>query len=194
MNTKRRKKSNANRQLKQKKIIRCKLFMKPVFENDSCSKFGSFIDSANGLIVGVLLFISIGIGLFTHPDPSLNSISVALLHSEVEPRLYLLLGGLASSMSVLGYSIASGLSREVFGVKRLEVSLRPNGVLGRCFDVLYRANHVIASNRMPIALFAAIFGFLSLYVFIFAIIYVAAFVALLISIISIGRKYETSQR
>ena len=39
MNTKRRKKSNANRELKQKKIIRCKLFMKPVFENDSCSKF-----------------------------------------------------------------------------------------------------------------------------------------------------------
>jgi len=39
MNQRRKNRTNRNREIKQKKIIRCKLFMKPVFENESCSKF-----------------------------------------------------------------------------------------------------------------------------------------------------------
>lgn len=47
MNRKRKKKSNQNRELKQKNIIRCKLLMKPVFENESCSKFVKGKDKEN---------------------------------------------------------------------------------------------------------------------------------------------------
>lgn len=39
MHSRKKKKTNTNRELKQKKIIRCKLFMKPVFESDFCSEF-----------------------------------------------------------------------------------------------------------------------------------------------------------
>jgi hypothetical protein len=35
----RRRRPNKNKESKQKNIIRCKQFMKPVFDMDSCSKF-----------------------------------------------------------------------------------------------------------------------------------------------------------
>jgi len=36
---KRNRKTNNNRQIKNKKVIRCKIKMSPVFESDTCEKF-----------------------------------------------------------------------------------------------------------------------------------------------------------
>jgi len=65
--------------------------------NDSCSKYGEFLDAFDGIVVSELLFLSAGIGVFRYPDSSLNSlIRFFSLVVTVDKSAFLVLGALSS--------------------------------------------------------------------------------------------------
>lgn len=150
---------------------------------NSCSRYGAFLDFLSGSVIAPLLFISIGIGLFRHPDPVMNSLASNLSVLDIN-SIFLFLGTWTALACVLSQFI-----RDEF-VRTLSINLR---VLQAQRKTALYYLEIIAHNLfclsgvlMPLVLLGAIFSFLSTVILAWALINTGYFVSLLILLLKKG--------
>lgn len=133
---------------------------------DSCTSYGAFLDSLNTGIMSTLIFLCAGVGAFQHPDLCLNSI----LGMTIDRSLFLFLGGWSSSFYLLT-SLTAKEFQELF-------SQDSSGRVGRMRrSIIKNPLHKLRANIsnlgglvLPILLLAIILNFLSVFVFLWALI------------------------
>lgn len=157
--------------------------------NDSVSETGEFVEHLCGFVVGIVAFASIGIGLFHHPDSVLNSIANYLFNVDVASWVYLVLGGLTALAIAMPAFFTHYLEGKKFPLAVRTVT-RSKGIAGRCSSVLHRIYTFIVWHRMTFILLGAVFKFLSIVLFIFAVVYSCSFVAGLVGKYMIKKTVE----
>lgn len=155
---------------------------------DTCSKYGAFADSTNGAIIGTLLFLCVGIGVFNHPDPYLNTFIRYFWGIDIDRSTFLILGGFASSMSILASYVVT-LFAAKFSIEQVSIAVVPETKKGRqLYSIPSKVAHNIIVNRITILLLAAILGAMSLFIMIYAIVYTCSFIVGFIQISRTARK------
>ena len=152
----------------------------------SSSRYGDFLDNLNTTIMSALLFTSVGVGAFLHPDSTLSPVLHPLLGSGVERGVLLFLGGWASLFYFLPRIIAERF-KEAFPSPE---KVQPIGVgsFSRPLRMLWFSLNNSIGLVMPILLLAVIFRFLGIFLFIWALIPAAVFVIIVPWIAIRGRR------
>lgn len=153
---------------------------------NSCSRYGEFLDSL-GSSIGGLLFASIGIGLFNHPDSGMNLLASYFPSLDIR-GIFLFLGTWASLFFILPSFIGGELGR-LFHVKL-------NDVMAQRKTALYYPEKIawnlisLSGVLMPLLLLAAILRFSSIIVLAYALITTCFFVASLILLLKKAASLE----
>lgn len=160
--------------------------------NNCCTKYGSFLDTMHAYIITALLPIGIGIGLFNHPDSSLDSLAHFFMGMNLERSVYLIMGILASYFSLFTYLVSDRLA--------LNLSMQPNEIYGpattkkgNLWSVIYKmglALENINGIMMVVLLLAAIFEFLSIFLLLWFVITACGFIAILARTLMLGGNLE----
>ena len=151
--------------------------------NKCASDYGLFLETWVWAIFGPLLFISVGLAAFNHPDLLLSSILERLLPVEINRGFLLFLGGWAALFYILHEFIYTAFAR-IFSRRKGSVVAEFKSTTINSFAYKIEANfNNISGILMPVLLLAAIFKFLSIFIFIWAVIPTAAFVAVSIQLL-----------
>lgn len=143
--------------------------------NNSCSKCGEFFDALTGYTVGTLLFFSVGIGVFNHPDSSLSSL-LLLLGADINKSMFLIFGCCASLFFISKFLIVNKFAI-LFQLKKNDIIGLPKS------NILYKIGFnlsVLSGLVMPILLIFTVLGSLSIFVSFYAIINASALIITLI--------------
>lgn len=153
---------------------------------NSTSKYGEFVDYMGGTLAA-LLFASIGIGLFHHPDPFMNWLTSYFPGLDIEAGI-LFLGVWASLFFILPLLMRAGVG----GISHL----KSGDVVARNRALYYL--EIIGFNLfsfggvpMPLVLLAAIFKFLSIVIVAYALINTGFFIGSFILLIHAIRRSKS---
>lgn len=136
--------------------------------SNSCTKYGEYIDRMAAAFIIPLMFITIGIGVYNHPDPYLNSLAQIIFGMDVGRNIYLILGLISAILYIFGLLVTANLWA-VFSLKpadfyrpkaRREVSLR---------GIIYKVGLGVNGLIWPLLLVAAVAEFLSIFLLLWAI-------------------------
>ncbi len=136
---------------------------------NSCTKYGHYIDGITTYIMVPLTFITIGIGVFNHPDTYLNSLSHFLLGIDIDRNVYLILGILGALLSTWGFLVTSNLAA-VFFVKPVDFYRSKAGSKRGLWGIVYMLGLGVESIMRPMLLVATITSFLSMFLFLWTLI------------------------
>lgn len=140
--------------------------------SDSPSDYGRFLDFLVENVVAILMFTSVGIGVYTRPDPWLNSLSQMFLGIGLEKGLFLILGGWASAFYI--FPLYAGCQFERFGIGEF-VSFTNQLKAGRWSGEFVRIVGFnlfnISGLVMPVLLVATVLEFLSVVLFLWSLIH-----------------------
>lgn len=161
--------------------------------NNSASNYGRFLDNLADTGIAALLFISLGVGVFNHPDPHLTSVVQGIFSVELNRGLYFFLGGWASICYLysllISYNFERLISPQLISfVSRLKIKGLPIGFVQILGFNLYNVTGII----MPVLLLGAIFRFLSIILGLWAIISTGAVVFIGIQMITKARAGNSS--
>lgn len=157
--------------------------------SNSCTKYGEYIDRMASAIITPLMFITIGIGVFNHPDPRLNSLAQIFLGMDVGRNIYLILGLVSAFLCILGLLVTANLWA-VFLLRpvdfyrpkaRHEVSLS---------SIIYKVGFAVVGLTWPILLVAAIADFLSIFLLLWTIVAACYFITVAAQAFYNGRRLE----
>lgn len=153
----------------------------------STSNYGAFIDDLNASTMGILLFMSAGIGVFNHPDIYLDSFIRYFLAINIDKSVFLFVGCWASLFYIfprfIGDAFVKAFSQEQSAfVDELKRDISMSVVSKIRFNI-----YNITGLVMPILLIAVIFNFLGFFVFLFALINTSAFIILIIQLLRKAR-------
>lgn len=161
----------------------------------SSSKYGAFIDNANGLVISGLLFFSTGIGAFHHSDLFFSWLSQSILRTDINNAIFIMLGSWASLFYILPRLIGDEFAK-VF--PREEGSLFHKFRENMFSSFLYNKIHLNLNNTvgiaMPALLLAAILGFLGSFVLIWALITTGATLVLMVKLIRKASSQSVEER
>ncbi len=151
--------------------------------NKVSNVYGKITDSTCDYLMALLLFTGAGIAAYNYPDSTLNSLFHLFGDIDVDRGVFLFLGGWASFFFVFPKFISSSLVRFSLESGRHDVvaELRKD-VLGG-FPYLVAANlYGVCCLVMPILLLATIFGFLDIFILLWAVLNTSAGIFLLIQV------------
>ena len=139
--------------------------------SNSASNYGKFLDFLGDSIVSALLFVCLGIGIYNHPDTCLNPLLQLFSTVEINRSIFLILGGWASVFYIfplmIGYQFERLFQKDFAGFAS---QLRLGKLSARLVQKLGYNLHNTTGLIMPILLLAAIFEFMSLVIFLWALI------------------------
>lgn len=136
--------------------------------SNSCTKYGEYIDRMASAIITPLMFITVGIGLFNHADPCLNSLAQIFLGMDVGSNIYLILGLISAILCILGLLVTANLWA-VFSLRPVDF-YRPKARHGVSLrGIIYKVGLGVNGLIWPILLVAAIADFLSIFLFLWTI-------------------------
>jgi len=151
--------------------------------NKSASDYGMFLETWVCAIFSPLLFISVGLAAYNQPDTVLSSIVEGLSPIEVDRSLFLFLGGWAALFYILHEFIYTAFAR-IFSQRKGGVVAEFKSTTESSFLYKVEGNfNNISGILMPVLLLAAIFKFLSIFIFIWAVIPTVAFIAVTIQLL-----------
>ena len=155
---------------------------------DSASEYGRFLDHLNIFSIGSLLFFSLGIGTFRHPDFYPSWLTEWLFAMQLNESIFLILGGWAALFFIFPRFLALHF-QDIFSRK-----FRP---LPRVFvsrSTLPTVVRTTVSNLhgslTPLLLMAAIFSFLSVYLLFYALFFTLLFITRLVETISRAKQIQ----
>lgn len=149
---------------------------------NSCSQYGDFLDFLSGSVIAPFLFISVGIGLFRHPDPIMNSLASNFPMLDIN-SIILFLSAWASLTHVLSMLIRGEFVRihsinlRVFQAQRKTVLY---------YLEIIAHNLFCLSGVLMLIVLGAIFSFLSTIILAWALINTCYFISLLILLLKRG--------
>ncbi len=158
--------------------------------NNTCSRYGEFLEALNEYIMVGLLFISAGVGLYNQPDPALNSLARLTLGVDINRAIYPILGFLSSFFFIFTYLIADrfGLT---FSQKPHQFYQPKTSSKGDWWTIIYKTGVNLQSTSglmLPFLLLAVIFEFLSVFVFFYALTATLGFIAIISRTVTQARK------
>lgn len=163
--------------------------------NNSCSNYGAFVDDLNVAFTSVIFFISAGIGAFNHYPVLSLFVIPPFLSINVNGYTFLILGGLSASFylfpSYVGAKFISLFSRDQ---NEIINETREHLVGNTLYEIVWLNVRNITGIMMPILLLAVIFGFLGLFVLLYALINICASVIVTVQILRKARSYHGSSK
>lgn len=149
--------------------------------NDSCSKYGEFIDALSGYTICALLFLSAGVGVYNSTGFPSNSITQAFLGIFVDNNVFLILGAWASLLFTLSFLITAKFGR-IFSLDPINF-FSPEKTRSKkdLYGFLYKMGYEVCNLTgliMPILFLATTLRFLSVFVFLYSLIATSAFITL----------------
>ena len=144
----------------------------------SSSNYGSFIDDLNAYTMSILLFISAGIGVYTHPDHYLSSIQY-FLGIDIGRSVFLFLGCWTSLFYIFPRFIGDEFQKIFLQKQGDAMAITSEGILGSFLGKVSLNINNITGIVMPILLLATIFRFLDFFLLLWALIHTCAFVILI---------------
>lgn len=160
---------------------------------DSCTKYGQYIDDLATYILVPLTFISVGLGVYNHPDLYLNSAIRFLFKIDCNAALYLILGVSGAIFSIWGNLVTSNL-RAVFLMRPRDFSkvYKPEAKSRKgCWSILYMFGLGLISIVKPMLLVAAVARFLSIFLFLWVLIEAFYFLAVTVRALIFAKKQGT---
>ena len=157
--------------------------------SNSSGSYGKFLDSLGDFTISVLLFMSIGVGTFNHPDPYLNSVAQSLLGTELDRSIFLFLGGWAAVFSIFPFLISYSFERTL--LQPADDFVANLKVRGFSASLIHKVGFNLNSTTgliMPILLLSTIFRFLSVVVFLWALILTFASIFIAIQMLRKGME------
>jgi len=138
----------------------------------SYSKYGWFLDSLAGVMMNAFLLMSIGIGVFNHPDYIIHFLKgFSPIGSQIyaDKSIFLILGA-AGSLAAIFYSLVIQLFKDIFSEPLLD-SVAEGDSERWFYPVLLRIGKYVAGFGLiePMLLVAAVFNCPSLLVVFYAL-------------------------
>lgn len=157
----------------------------------SGSKFGAFLDNANGLVVSGLLFLSAGIGASHHGDLFFFWLSQSVLRTDINNAIFIMLGGWTSLFYILPRFIADEFAK-VFSCGRGSRfdKFRGNMLSSFLYNKIHLNLNTTTGIAMPALLLAAIFSCLGSFVLVWVLITTGAFVVVMIKMIREAKHFK----
>lgn len=158
--------------------------------NKSSSAYGAFTDALCDYIMSISVFICAGIGVFNYPDFFLELLNQSSLGLDINRNIFLFMGVWASLFYIfpryLSDTFLKIFSKE--GQSKTATSFREDFLANSLYMKAFHNLLNITGLVMPILLIAVVLRFLSLFVFLWAIVHTSAFLGLLILILKRARK------
>lgn len=136
---------------------------------NSCTTYGGYIDKISGQFILGIVFIAIGISLYSHPDPYLNYLSNLLFGIDVNINLYLLLGILCSLFMTSRFLVTEGFGL-TFSTKPRDFYKPKVGFERSIWGLIYTFGVGLENMVLPILLVTAIANILSIFIALWTLI------------------------
>jgi len=137
--------------------------------SNSATRYGDYLDRMASAIITLLMFITVGVGVFNHPDPYLNSLSQIFLGANIDRSIYLVLGLLIALLSIFGFLVSANLWA-VFSHKPIDFY----GLEARhgvsLWGIIYKVGLGVNSLIWPLLLVAAVTTSLSIFLLLWTIV------------------------
>lgn len=157
------------------------------------TKYGFFIDSLTGLLMSALLFISIGIGVFNHPDYAIYALIRFLptgIQIDAIKPIFLVLGAVGS-LAALFYAIVFQLFESQFFQSLLSINPKNNAAKKLHPSFLKIGKYLTGFGLIePLLLIAALLNSLSLLVVFYALTNTSAATFVIFKSIRTAKKIE----
>ncbi len=137
--------------------------------NNACTKYGEFMDRMVTAIVIPLMSITVGIGVFNHPDPYLNSLAQVFLGMDVGRNIYLILGAISAFLYIFGLLVTANLCA-VFSPNSVDFYRPKARHKVSLWNIIYKVGRGAMSLTWPILLVAAVAKFLSIFLLLWIIV------------------------
>lgn len=156
---------------------------------DSSSTYGDYIDRLSMYVIAGLMPITLGIGLYNHPDPHLNYLSRLLFGVGISNNIYLLLGILYSLFRIFRFLIAEefGLT---FSIKPTDFYKPKDESKRSLWGVIYTVGCSLQILVLPILLVFATANALSIFIAFYALVTVFELIAVTGRTLIMARKIE----
>ena len=151
--------------------------------NNSASNYGEFLETLTWAILGALLFISVGIGVYRHPDSVLGAIIQRFFSIHIDRGLFLFLGSWASLFYILHEFIYRAFERIFAPIQQSLVSKFKAATMDSILYKLEANIDDIIGFILPVLLVCAVLQALSVFLLAWAIIPTGAFIAVTIQIL-----------
>jgi len=155
--------------------------------NNSCTKYGEYIDRMTAAIISPFMFVSIGIGILNHPNSYLNPLSQYLLELDVSGNIYLILGLVIAFLYSYSLLITANLWA-VFSVRPVDYykpEAKQNG-----WRIIYKLGLGVESLTWPVLLVAAVLDLLSLFLLLWTIVVAGYFIMITTRALYGGRRLK----
>lgn len=137
---------------------------------NSCTLYGAYIDRISDAFLLVLTPISIGIGLYNHPDPYLNHLLNLLFGTGINNNFFIFLGMIYSLFYVFRFFITAAVSATFPLTPRNFYKLKTRAE-GGAWRIIYTFGYCLQGTaKWMIVLVAAIANILSIFVALWTLI------------------------
>jgi len=153
------------------------------------SKYGEFVDALSGYLMNALLFLSVGIGAFNHPEPLFEFINQSFAF-DLDKSILIILGAWASLAIILPRLIFHKFINTFPEAQSTEIKSGP-GSSKSFYHKVYFIIHNVASFSgflTPILFLATLFRSLSIFVFFYALINTGVLITTTIRLIVKGQR------
>lgn len=159
---------------------------------ETFSNYGEFIDALSGYFLNAILFLSVGIGVFSHPEPLFEFLT-RVFDGNLNGIILIILGAWASLVIILSRLIFHKFINIFSQAQSAKIT---SGVESRkgSSHILYLVVHNIVSLSgflTPILLLAVIFRLLSIFVFLYALMNTIILIVTTHRIVLKSRRLQT---
>lgn len=154
---------------------------------NSCTKYGAYIDGMTTHIMAPLTSITVGLGVFNHPDPYLNSLALFFFGADIGKNIYLILGLSGAILSIWGLLVTSSLGA-VFFIKPVDYYKPKAGPKRSLYGIMYALGLGLLSIMRPMLMLAAIARFLSIFLFLRVLIELSYFITVAVRALIMAKR------
>jgi len=137
----------------------------------SFSKYGEFVDALSGYLMNALLFLSVGIGAFNHPEPSFEFIN-RFFAFNLDKSILIILGAWASLAIILPMLVFHKFINTFPKAQSAEIKPGTGSSKGFYRKVYFIIHNIDSFSGFlaPILFLATAFSLLSIFIFFYALI------------------------
>ena len=154
---------------------------------NSCTKYGTYFDRMTTYIIAPLTFITVGIGVFNHPDPYLNSLALFFFGVDISKNIYLILGLSVAILSIWGALVTSSLGA-VFFIKSADYYKPKAGPKRSLYGIMHTLGLGLVSIMRPMLMLAAIARFLGVFLFLWVLIEISYFIIVAVQALIMAKR------
>jgi len=157
----------------------------------SSSRYGEFLDALSGYFINAFLFLSVGIGAFSYPEPSFKVIN-RFFSSGLNESFLIILGAWASLAIILSRLIFHKFQNTFHQTQSFREGFIGKSSKGFIFVIYILIHNLLSPSGflMPILFLAAFFKLLSLFIFFYSLVSSVILIIAIFKFILKSRKLD----